>query len=105
MKRSTDRILTTHVGSLARPDDLLQLMQARSAGEPYDAAAYASRVKSAVSDVVRKQVLNGVDVPSDGEQSKVGFFTYMRERLGGFELAPPGSAERPSPWISEFNAF
>jgi 5-methyltetrahydropteroyltriglutamate--homocysteine methyltransferase len=105
MKRSTDRILTTHVGSLARPDDLLQLMQARSSGQPYDAAAYASRVKSAVADVVRKQVLNGVDVPSDGEQSKVGFFTYIRERLGGYELAPPGSPERPSPWINEFNAF
>jgi 5-methyltetrahydropteroyltriglutamate--homocysteine methyltransferase len=105
MQRSTDRILTTHVGSLARPDDLLDLMRARVAGQPYDATVYATRVRSAVADVVRKQVESGIDVPSDGEQSKIGFFQYIRERLGGFETAPPSSGERPSPWISEFQAF
>jgi 5-methyltetrahydropteroyltriglutamate--homocysteine methyltransferase len=105
MKRSTDRILTTHVGSLARPDDLLEQMRARSDGKPYDEQAYTTRVRSAVADIVRKQVESGIDVPSDGEQSKIGFFQYIRERLGGFETAPPGSGERPSPWISEFNAY
>ncbi|HZT07497.1 MAG TPA: cobalamin-independent methionine synthase II family protein [Chloroflexota bacterium] len=105
MKRSTDRILTTHVGSLARPPDLLKMMEARATGGPVDPTAYASRVRGAVADVVRMQCESGVDVPSDGEQSKVGFFQYVRERLSGFEPAPPGTAGRPSPWISEFNAF
>src|SRR5581483_8294415 len=105
MKRSTDRILTTHVGSLSRPPDLLKMMEARATGGPVDPTAYASRVRGAVADVVRMQCESGVDVPSDGEQSKVGFFQYVRERLSGFEPAPPGTAGRPSPWISEFNAF
>ncbi len=105
MKRSEDRILTTHVGSLARPNDLLELMRARSNGEPYDERTYAARVRSAVVEAVRQQVACGIDVPSDGEQSKIGFFQYVRERLSGFETAPPGAGERPSPWISEFQAF
>lgn len=105
MRRSTDRILTTHVGSLARPGDLLELMRARVEGRPYDSSAYAGRVRSGVAEVVRRQIECGIDVPSDGEQSKIGFFQYMRERLGGFDVAPPGTAGRPSPWVSEFNAF
>ncbi len=105
MERSTDRILTTHVGSLARPNDLLELMRARTSGQPYDRMAYATRVQSAVDDVVRKQVESGIDVPSDGEQSKIGFFQYIRERLSGFETESSGSGERPSPWISEIEAF
>ena len=105
MKRSTERILTTHVGSLARPTTLLELMRARSNGDAYDAAEYATQVRGAVADVVRKQTESGVDVVSDGEQSKIGFFTYVRERLGGFEPAPPGEPGRPSPWVSEFAAY
>jgi 5-methyltetrahydropteroyltriglutamate--homocysteine methyltransferase len=85
MKRSTERILTTHVGSLARPQDLLDLMKAKISGQPHDAEAYARRVRSAVAETVRQQVANGIDVVTDGEQSKPGFFTYISERLTGFE--------------------
>src|SRR5207245_11097888 len=83
-----DRILTTHVGSLPRPRDLLDLMKAKLSGLAYDKAAYDARVKSAVAECVRKQVESGIDIVSDGEQSKPGFFTYVRERLEGFEERP-----------------
>jgi 5-methyltetrahydropteroyltriglutamate--homocysteine methyltransferase len=105
MNRSTDRILTTHAGSLARPNDLLELMQAKSEGAPYDESAYAARLRAAVADVVRQQVESGVDVVSDGEQSKVSFFEYVRERLGGFEPAPAEPGARGLPWVREFEAF
>src|SRR5258706_12643085 len=85
---SADRILTTHVGSLPRPKDLLDLMKAKLSGAAYDKAAYDKRVKSAVAECVRKQVQTGIDFVSDGEQSKPGFFTYVRERLEGFEERP-----------------
>lgn len=88
VKRSTDRILTTHVGSLPRPKDLLDIMKAKVNGEPYDPDDYARMVRSAVAEVVRKQVENGIDIPADGEQSKPGFFTYVSERLAGFEPRP-----------------
>ena len=81
-------IRTTHVGSLPRPHDLLDLMKARLAGQPVDKAAYERRVKSAVEDSVRKQVETGIDIVTDGEQSKPGFFTYVRERLTGIEPRP-----------------
>jgi len=82
------RILTTHVGSLPRPKDLLDLMKAKVSGLAYDGGAYEKRVKSAVAECVRKQVESGIDIVSDGEQSKPGFFTYVRERLEGFEQRP-----------------
>jgi 5-methyltetrahydropteroyltriglutamate--homocysteine methyltransferase len=85
MKRSTDRILTTHTGSLARPKELLDLMKAKEAGESYDPEVYAQGVRDAVADVVRNQAENGVDVVNDGEQSKTGFSNYIRDRLTGFE--------------------
>ena len=88
MKRSADRILTTHAGSLPRPHDLLDLMKARLSGQPYDPAAYDQRVRSAVADIVKKQVETGIDVVSDGEQSKPGFFSYVGERLDGLEPRP-----------------
>src|SRR5207245_9336962 len=88
MTRSSGRILTTHVGSLPRPRDLLDLMKAKLAGLAYDKAAYDKRVKSAVAECVRKQVETGIDIVSDGEQSKPGFFTYVAERLEGFEERP-----------------
>ena len=72
MKRSDDRILTTHVGSLARPVDLLDLMKARVEDLSYDRDTYTKRVPSAVAEIVRKQVDCGIDVPSDGEQGKLG---------------------------------
>ena len=82
------RILTTHVGSLVRPRDLLDMMKARLSGEPYDRAAYDERVRRAVAESVKRQAECGIDIVSDGEQSKPGFFTYVRERLEGFEPRP-----------------
>jgi 5-methyltetrahydropteroyltriglutamate--homocysteine methyltransferase len=84
----SNRILTTHVGSLPRPKDLLDLMKAKLSGQDYDREAYEKRVRSAVVDCVKKQVECGIDIVSDGEQSKPGFFTYVRERLDGFEPKP-----------------
>ncbi len=97
MQRSTNRILTTHCGSLPRPTDLLDLMKAKITGQPYDADAYAVRVRSAVGEIVRHQIECGIDIPTDGEQSKPGFFTYVTERLAGFE-------PRPGPRVAMFQA-
>jgi len=83
-----NRILTTHVGSLPRPHALLDMMKARLSGEPYDRDAYEATVRAAVSDIVGKQIECGLDIVTDGEQSKPGFFTYIRERLKGFEPRP-----------------
>ncbi len=88
MQRSTERILTTHCGSLARPADLLDLMKAKVNGQPYDPDAYARRVRSAVAETVRQQIESGIDVVTDGEQGKPGFFTYVSERLSGFAPKP-----------------
>ncbi len=88
MKQKVDLFLTTHVGSLPRPADLLDLMKAKVSGVAYDKAAHVRRVKSAVAECVKKQVETGIDIVSDGEQSKPGFFSYVRERLEGFEERP-----------------
>src|SRR5919108_1561439 len=91
MKRSTNRILTTHAGSLARPKDLLEIMDAKLCGEPYDREAYAKWIRSSVAEVVRKQLECGVDIVTDGEQSKPSFNAYLVERLTGIE--PVGTSE------------
>jgi 5-methyltetrahydropteroyltriglutamate--homocysteine methyltransferase len=85
MKRSTERILTTHTGSLPRPWDLTTTLEALDAGTMPDSAAFDARVRSAIAEVVRKQVEAGVDIINDGEQGKVGYSTYVRHRLTGFE--------------------
>lgn len=85
MQRSTERILTTHTGSLPRPLDLAATLEAQDAGTAPDPAAFNTRVRQAVAEVVRKQVEAGVDVINDGEQGKVGYSTYVRLRLTGFE--------------------
>lgn len=86
------RILTTHVGSLPRPKDLLDLMKARASGKNSgnggDEQAYQEHVRHAVVDIVRQQRDAGIDIVSDGEQSKIGFFSYVAERLDGFTPAP-----------------
>lgn len=102
MHRSTTRILTTHCGSLPRPTDLLDLMKAKITGQPYDAEAYAARVRSAVGESVRQQIDCGIDIPTDGEQSKPGFFTYVTERLAGFEAR---SGPRVAMFQAEVEAF
>lgn len=88
MKRSTDRILTTHVGSLSRPDALVQVLAAKERGQPYDREAYIRLVPEAVADVVRRQTDAGVDIVTDGEQGKASFFGYIVERFTGFERHP-----------------
>ena len=84
MKRSTDRFLTTHTGSLPRPDDLVRTMFAREEGVPVDGAALAARIRSGVAEVVRKQAEAGLDVIDDGELSKPSYATYVKDRLAGF---------------------
>lgn len=84
MKRSTDRFLTTHTGSLPRPEDLIRMMYAREEGVPVDAAALSQRVAAAVDEVVGKQAAAGVDVINDGEMSKPSYATYIKDRLSGF---------------------
>jgi 5-methyltetrahydropteroyltriglutamate--homocysteine methyltransferase len=85
MKRSTDRILTTHTGSLPRPSDLLPLIAAAESGNATDANRLQARVQSAVAEVVRQQVDAGVDIVNDGEASKPSYSTYVKDRLTGFE--------------------
>jgi 5-methyltetrahydropteroyltriglutamate--homocysteine methyltransferase len=94
MKRSSDRILTTHVGSLPRPDDLIPLLQVRDAGQPYDQVALGARVARAVDEVARKQAELGVDIINDGEHNKSVYSGYLWTRLAGFELRPERSRER-----------
>jgi 5-methyltetrahydropteroyltriglutamate--homocysteine methyltransferase len=84
MKRSTDRILTTHTGSLPRPADLVELLRRRDVGEPVDEHAFDAGVRAAVGEVVRKQVAAGITVVNDGEQGKPGYATYIKSRVTGF---------------------
>ena len=95
MKRSTDRILTSHAGSLHRPDDLREIMASRRDGDPFDAALEA-RVRDAVKEVVRLQSDNGVDVVNDGEYTKRSWQTYSRGRLSGLEFRPLRPGEDPT---------
>ena len=84
MQRSTDRFLTTHTGSLPRPDDLIRTMYAKEEGVPVEPAALGKRVREAVAEVVRKQVEAGIDLVNDGEMSKPSYATYIKDRLAGF---------------------
>ena len=96
MKRSTDRILVTHVGSLARPADLMEMLVARNEGKNYDSDALAKRTRSAVADVVQKQIECGVDIVNDGELGKSNFSRYTRERLSGFVERAAGADFKPT---------
>jgi 5-methyltetrahydropteroyltriglutamate--homocysteine methyltransferase len=84
MRLSTDRTLTTHVGSMPRPQKLVDVLLRKDHGEDYDQADYDATIRDAVAAVVRRQVEVGVDIPSDGEASKVSYSTYMMDRLTGF---------------------
>ena len=84
MRLSTDRILTTHVGSMPRPQALVDMLLRKDHGDAYDPAEYDRVIHDAVAAVVRRQVEAGVDIPSDGEASKVSYSTYMMDRLTGF---------------------
>src|ERR1700720_4363285 len=104
MQRSTDRILTTHVGSLPRPDDLYAMIEAKQEGGAIDEPAFAARVKSAVAEIVRRQADAGIDIVADGEMGRVGFIPYVNERLAGIAPSP---GEIPSYWSEsrEYQAF
>ncbi len=88
LQQNDDRIRTTHIGSLPRPHDLLDGLKAKLNGQPCDAQALAATIAKAVAEAVRKQVACGIDFVTDGEFSKPGFFTYIQERLEGFEPRP-----------------
>ena len=104
MKQSTDRILTTHVGSLARPHSLLDILKEREHDRPYDADALDREIAAAVKDRVKQQVESGIDIVADGEMSKVSFLGYVKDRLGGFEVDHGESKLAPS-WQAEFDMF
>src|SRR3954467_2684165 len=100
MKTSTDRILTTHTGSLPRRPALRQLLVAKDRGQPYDAAELAQLTREAVFAIVRRQAEAGIDVINDGEMSKPGYSTYVADRLPGFagnEPAKPRLDTGPHP--------
>jgi 5-methyltetrahydropteroyltriglutamate--homocysteine methyltransferase len=105
MRKSADRILTTHVGSLPRPADLLAMMSARQRGEAVNEPGYRARVSEAVAGIVKKQAALGIDVVSDGEMSKPSFITYINERLGGFEVDAADRSQSPWAGSREVKAF
>jgi 5-methyltetrahydropteroyltriglutamate--homocysteine methyltransferase len=94
MRLSTDRILTTHVGSLPRPQEVVDMLFAQDRGEAYDPAQFDDVMRRNVSDTVNRQVEAGLDIVNDGEMSKIGYATYIRHRLTGFE---PGVVPRATP--------
>jgi 5-methyltetrahydropteroyltriglutamate--homocysteine methyltransferase len=102
MHRSTDRILTTHAGSLPRPRDLLEMVRTRARGERVDEDAFHTRLRLAVGEIVRRQADLGIDVVDDGEFGKPSFVTYVRERLGGLARQ---EGERQNPWIRSREAL
>src|SRR5580704_17580566 len=103
MMRSETRILTTHTGSLPRPEDLLEMMRASEAGKAIDRTALQARVRSAVAEVVRRQIDIGMDLVNDGEMSKPSYATYVKDRLSGFK----GASGRipPAADLAEFSSF
>jgi 5-methyltetrahydropteroyltriglutamate--homocysteine methyltransferase len=106
MKRSSERILTTHVGRLQRPEELTQAMQEHPRGQPTD-AAFAERLKNNVAEVVRQQANAGIDIVCDGELGKLSWNSYINGRLGGHEIVPIklGDGARRSRDRKEFAAF
>jgi|SRR2546421_13042905 5-methyltetrahydropteroyltriglutamate--homocysteine methyltransferase len=85
MKKSTNKILTTHTGSLPRPEDLQHMLEAQDRGEQIDRVAFEARVREAVKEVVQRQASCGIDVVNDGEMSKISYSTYVKDRLTGFD--------------------
>ena len=105
MKRSSERILTTHVGSLPRPADLLTMIQAKEQGVAFDSSVFEDRVKSVIAEVVKKQADSGIDIVADGEMGRFGFIPYVNERLAGIE--PRKNLSRAGGWSQsrEYLAF
>jgi 5-methyltetrahydropteroyltriglutamate--homocysteine methyltransferase len=95
MKLSTDRILTTHVGSLPRPPELLALLESRETGREFDQAAFETCLADAVREIVAKQVAAGIDSVCDGELGKISYTTYIRHRLSGIGVVPGDDNDKP----------
>jgi hypothetical protein len=102
IQQNQKRIRTTHIGSLPRPHAVLDLLKPKLNGQPYDKKVLDTTVAQTVADQVKKQVECGIDIVSDGEMSKAGFFTYIRERLEGFEARPN---EKVALFQKEVSAF
>jgi 5-methyltetrahydropteroyltriglutamate--homocysteine methyltransferase len=102
MQRSSDRIITTHAGSLPRPADLLEIMTSEAAEKGGKAVPHAGRLREAVKEIVNRQIELGIDVIDDGEFGKPSFVSYVNERLGGFE--PDPQAPRQNPWAGSREA-
>jgi 5-methyltetrahydropteroyltriglutamate--homocysteine methyltransferase len=102
MQGSKDRILTTHVGSLPRTVEVLDAMKAKMSGDAYSEDAYQAEIAKGVKEIVKLQADLGIDVVADGEMSKPGFFTYIEERLDGFEGRPD---EKYNLFSAEIAAF
>src|SRR3982750_2977183 len=103
MKRSTDRILTTHVGSLCRPADVLEGILTKVSGQPRDEAAFNEKVRQGVFHNLKMQAEVGIDIPSDGEVSRPSFAGYVTERLGGLATTtePSSSGAMNYPILNE----
>src|SRR6202040_2499249 len=95
MKLSTDHVLTTHIGSLPMPPDLLSMLEAREAGEGFQEGAFEARPAAAVRDIVGQQVACGIDSVSDGEQSKISYTFYVRHRLAGIGAFRGAEVDKP----------
>ena len=95
MKMSSERILTTHVGSLPRPIDLFDMLMLEDQNKPHDINALNQRVADAVKEVVSEQVANGIDIVSDGDMGKISYTFYVKHRLANISPAPPPGAEIP----------
>ena len=102
MQGHPDRILTTHVGSLPRTVEVLDVMKAKHTGGDYDEADYREKIRKGVAEIVKRQVDLGIDVVADGEMSKPGFFTYLEERIEGFDQRPN---EKINMFTAEIAAF
>lgn len=85
MQTSTNKILTTHTGSLPRPEDVQHLLEAQDRGEHIDRVAFEARLREAVKEVVQRQASCGIDVVNDGQMSKISYSTYVKDRLTGFD--------------------
>ena len=104
MKRSSERILTTHTGSLPRPKDLVELLWKNEAGEELDRRHFDTRVRETVADILEAQVKAGIDVVNDGEAGKVSYFSYVVDRLTGFSGSAPSSRSAPQD-LAEFPTY
>ena len=98
MKRSSDRILTTHTGSLPLPAPVRQALAAKRRGETYDQAVIDATLTTAIGDVVRRQIEVGIDIVDDGELSKTAWNDYVVHRVSGLERKPRSRAQSAEPW-------